>query len=150
MQPTMRSRNPVSRAPTRLCDKEGCRLHTRERKPFCPEHIMEIERPRVLSAIIEEAEVEIVKVGVEGPDAVNIDGLVVEEIMAGIVHAGTVTWRNLCKNHVNFFNRVDNSIVDHYLTRLVREGLVQMTHNRRSNKVVALTEKGLRMAQGEV
>ena len=129
---------------------KDCTEFTRERKPVCSTHIMELERPRVLAAILAEVELEIKRVEVKGPRAVNLNGLVVEEIIAGLALVGAITWRRLCKNHVAFFNHVENETVDHYLTRLEREGLFAVARNGRNCRVVSLTPKGLLMARGGI
>lgn len=144
------TRNKDNRVPTRKCKMKDCTEHTRERKPYCSTHVMEIDRPKALFAILAEVEAEIERVAVKGPSAVNILGLVVEEIMAGLAHVGSITWRRLCKNHVAFFNRVSDVTVDHYLTRLRDEGLIAALPNRRGVTVVSLTPRGLRLTQKEL
>ena len=141
------SSSPETRIPTSRCALEGCNEFTRERKPYCSDHILEIDYAKALSIKVSGVEKEIERVSTVGDKAVDVTGLVVEEILAGIDHAGQVTWRRLCKDHVAFFNHVSAEITDHYLDRLRLEGLVKVTLNRRSDEVVELTSRGLRKAR---
>jgi len=108
---------------------------------------MEIARPRHLREQLDQAEDEVRRVGEKGPIAADLDGLVVEEILAGIASRGQVTWRRLCKDKVWFFNEVPHSTTNHYLDRLRNEGLVKVGLTARNIEVVELTSKGLLIVQ---
>jgi len=144
-----RSSTVRSLIPSSKCEMTGCDRFTQERKSHCSEHVLEIERPRDLRAKLDEAEAEVLRVGKKGPSAVDIDGLVVEEILAGIFSRGQVTWRRLCKDKVFFFNSnvVTQATTYHYLSRLRREGLIKVGATNRRREVVELTRKGLLTVQ---
>lgn len=146
-QTATQSRTPESRLPTRRCEEEDCAKCTREGKPYCSDHVLEVDYAKALSAKINGIEDEVRQVGVIGPRRVDINGVVVEEILAGIVHAGQITWRRLCKDHVAFFNKTEAETTDHYLTRLRAERLVTVSLNKRGVEVVELTPMGLLTAQ---
>jgi len=84
----------------------------------------------------------------KGPQAVDLEGLIVEEVLAGIAHAGEMTWRRLVKDHVLNLSKADVLTSDAYLTRLVHAGLVEVTRNKRGTDIVTLTEKGFRLKRG--
>ena len=144
---TPEARIPVVRTPTRQCDKKGCNALTKAGKSFCTEHILYVARAKDLRVRLDGVENEIERVRLKGTKAVNLDGLVVEEILVGIAHQGQVTWRRLCISHVAFFNSVKERTTNYYCERLRKEGLVKVTRNKRSNVVVSLTPKGLCRAQ---
>ena len=136
-----------SSIPSSKCEMADCNRATQERKSHCSEHVMEIARPRHLREQLDQAEDEVRRVGEKGPIAADLDGLVVEEILAGIASRGQVTWRRLCKDKVWFFNEVPHSTTNHYLDRLRNEGLVKVGLTARNIEVVELTSKGLLIVQ---
>lgn len=135
------------RVPTRRCDEPGCTEPTREHKPYCTTHVLNVDRAKTLRGILDDAEREIERVGLKGPKAVNMDGLVIEEILTGISHQGQVTWRRLC-NNISFLHDVKKKTSDYYLNRLKKEGLVAVFVNARFNAVVSLTPKGFHLVRG--
>jgi hypothetical protein len=139
---------PETRVPTRKCAAKGCSTYTRERKPFCPEHVLDAPYAKGLFDRVEGVENEIERVGEIGAEAVDMNGLVVEEILAGIAHAGQVTWRRLCKSHVAFLHSVESETTDHYRDRLNDAGLVEITRSSRGVEVVSLTPKGMLTLKG--
>ena len=135
----------TTRGPSLRC--ESCGKPTREHKPFCPDHVALNDRAGMLFTKLADVAMEIKAVGKEGPGLVNVNGLVVEEIMAGIAHAGQVTWKRLVKDHVPFFNGVGTKTVNAYLARLQTEELVDVDTNTRGVRIVGLTPKGLQFAK---
>ena len=124
-----------------------CGKATRERKPYCPEHIMEMAYPASRRAMLDKTEEELKKVSKVGAKAVNLEGLVVEEIMCNLAQVGRRTWRRLCKERVFFFNDTDTDTADAYLLRLKRAGYVDVWKSSRNVDVVAITPKGLVFTQ---
>ena len=140
-------RNRDSRAPSRHCEVEGCHAPTRERKPFCSEHVLEHAYTRDLREILQQSEDELEAVRERGACAVNVDGAVVEEILAGVYLSGEKTWRRLCKDNVFYFNGETNTVMDAYLERMLEEKLVAIHCTKRGSRVVTLTQKGLSKAK---
>jgi hypothetical protein len=137
------------RYPSRTCDVQGCPFFTRERKPYCPEHILtHATYPRALASILESVEQEIETVGRCGAKAVRLTGLVVEEILAGIATHGRLTWPRLIKDHVAFLNGVPEPVSNAYLDCLKAYGLVDITQTQRGCEVVALSVKGFTILRG--
>jgi len=146
----VKHRSEAEPPPTNVCEKPGCTKRTRERKFYCPEHIMEDENgyPRMLERKLLEVEDEINKARIVGPRAVDPRGTVTKEIMTGISLVGTITWRRLLKDHVAFLNSVDGAVSSAYLTRLKQEGLIQVRSSKRQDPVVSLTPKGVEFREG--
>lgn len=129
-----------NRSPTRYC--EVCGEHTRERKPVCPEHIFEEPYPKRLLDIIEGAEDEVKRAGLRGYKEISLDGLVVEEILAGLKANAEVTWKRLIKDHVPYLNGASEAATNAYLIALKRSGLVATRLSKRRDEIVSLSEKG--------
>jgi len=96
-----------------------------------------------LQEIIAGVDREIEAVAEHGFERVNINGLVCEEILAGIANAGQITWRRLVKDHVAFLNNSSSETADAYLTALHRAGLVSLDKSTRGIHVVSLSPRGL-------
>ena len=137
--------NPGARSPA--CYYAICGAATRERKPYCSEHVLEEPYPRRLAQIIAGAEREVANVAKRGAKAVNVDGLIVEEILDGLRTTGQITWRRLLKDRITFLNSTNEVVTGAYLQRLLAEKLVVATVNQRRATVVTLTKKGLARAQ---
>lgn len=132
------------------CGEEGCSARTREGKPFCPDHIFRINRPRSIQDMLAMSEVEIAEVKKRGAEAVNLDGLIVEELLAGIAEAGEITFRRLVKDRVFLLTHEnsDNATADSFLKRLKDEELVFVGSTNRGDNIVRLTPKGMKFRKG--
>ena len=139
---TVQDRDTDVRTPTRHC--MDCGVATMKQKPFCTKHILLEDRAKGLRERIEGVELEISIVTEKGAKAVNVNGLVVEEILSGLLGAIQITWRRLVKDHVAFLNRIDSETCDYYLERLHSEGLIEITTNSRGSDVVVLSSTGRR------
>jgi len=144
------TRTLEKRRPTTRCAAEGCNALTREQKPYCSKHILEMGRPQALAASIEAAEEEVRTVAKCGVRAVDLHGLIVEEILDTLSSGRVMTWRRLLKEHVAFLNRANPKTTDCYLRALKRAGLVEVSFNKRRNEVVTLTKKGQAFVRGEI
>lgn len=131
---------------TRRC--EECGAATKAGKPFCSTHVTRCDYVKVICRQISEAELEIAKVSVQGSRAVNLRGLVVHEILAGLAETGAITYRRLIKDKVNLLHRSSHQTTDAFLKRILGARLVKVTLNSRRNEVVSLTPKGLRRRRG--
>lgn len=138
----------IDRAPTMRCAVPGCGESTREKKPVCSEHIFEEAYPKRLLDIIEGAEAEIKRASVRGYKEIDLDGLVVEEILAGIKSASELTWKRLVKNYVPDLNGAPERATDAYLEALKRGGLIRTRASERRDVIVSLTEAGYAKAGG--
>ena len=146
----------INRRPPRIADDhrpdgstqrwtEHCRVcqkPTRERKLYCSEHVLTTGYAQKVAAVEERARSEVAAVIANGPSAVNIEGLIVDEILAGIAEAGHVTYRRLIKNSVIYLARHDSSVADLFLERLVQEELVTVGQTKRGSIIATLTAKG--------
>jgi len=124
-----------------LCDET-----TREGKPYCPKHVLGCVYAESVLNKRQAAEDEVRDVAKRGVEAVNLNGLIVEEILAAIENK-KMTFRRLVKDHVVHLR--DNKAAPHYLTALRRADLVEVELNTRKTEVVFLTDKGLRAVRGD-
>jgi len=145
---SVQDRYVSDRAPSHYC--KTCGEATRERKPYCTDHILDDGYPKTLCEIIAGVDEEIKSVVESGFKKIDVNGLVCEEILAGIATAGQITWRRLVKDHVAFLNNASTETADAYLTRLQIDGLVLTDRSVRGIDVVMLSPKGLRFARKEV
>ncbi len=129
------------------CGEEGCIARTREGKPFCPDHIFRINRPRAIQDRLAMSEAEISEVKKHGAKAVNLDGLIVEELLAGIAEAGEITFRRLVKDRVFLLTHEnsDNVTADAFLKRLKDEGFIKVGSTARNDNIVKLTPEGMKV-----
>ena len=130
----------VDRAPTVRC--AVCGEYTRERKPVCPEHIFEESYPKRLLRLVEAAEDEVKRARARGAEEIDIDGLVVEEILAGLKANAELTWVRLIKDHVPFLNGEGEEVSGAYLRALKGAGLIRGRISARRVEFVSLTEAG--------
>jgi len=138
---------PTGRIPSRRCAKDCCKNFTKERKPFCSEHILEAGYARTLFDLVESAEAEVNRVNKRGARAIQLDGLVVEEILAGIADAGEITWKRLVKERAICLQQANERASKAYLSKLQRAGLVKKRVTRRGSDIVSLTPRGLSRAK---
>lgn len=130
----------TGRSPTTRC--VVCDEHTREQKPVCPKHILEEAYPKRLVEMIARAEDEIARAGARGHKEIDLDGLVAEEILAGLKANTELTWKRLVKDHVPFLNGASERVTDAYLKALKRAGLLSCRLSKRNDEIVSLSEKG--------
>lgn len=135
------------------CHEEGCKARTNEGKPYCPDHVLRITRAKALNDRLTLSEEEILAVMERGSEAVDLDGLIVEELLAGIDQAGKITFHRLVKDRVFLLNahntsRADHKTADAFLKRLHDEDLVFIGLTARGTDVVTLTPKGLKVRRG--
>jgi hypothetical protein len=140
-------RSETEPPPTNECEAKGCTKRTRERKLYCPEHIMEDAKgyPKMLERKLEEVAEEIKKTRAHGPRSIDPRGTVAKEILSGIALVGSITWRRLLKDHVVFLNGASAIVTRAYLDRLRQEGLIEVTSSKRQDPVVSLTPRGLKI-----
>ena len=138
---TVQDRYVKERSPSHFC--KTCGKATRERKPFCSTHVLNDGYAKRIYDIVLGVEHEIQCATKHGPSAVDVDGKVSEEILAGIASAGEVTWRRLVKDQVAFLNNVSAAVADVYLVKLRKAGLVKIHLTARNSEVVTLTRKGI-------
>lgn len=125
------------------CHHEGCGRPTQQQKPYCTEHFMVPDSyAQRISDQEATAKSEVVAVVAEGIRAVNVNGLVVDQILMGIAESGNVTYRRLIKDKVRYIARQAPKIHEVFLERLVAEGLVTTHPLPRKQKMAALTDKG--------
>lgn len=137
----------AARPPSRMCDV--CGGPTRERKPYCTECVVKhASYPKALITVLEGVEEELHDVQQRGEKAVRLNGLVVEEILAGIASNGRLTWRRLLKDHVAFLNNATETVSNAYLNKLQTSGLIDVALTRRGGDVVSLSSKGFTLLRG--
>jgi len=124
-------------------------MHTRERKPFCPEHVLHNDYARWVASLVEAASDEAVAVVKKGPSAIDLNGLIVEEIICGIAETTEPTWAGLIKDKVTYLSTAHSSAADAYFERLTKDGYISArAHPRRREVIfVSLTEKGYDLAR---
>jgi hypothetical protein len=137
----------VGRPPSRTC--EDCGKPTRERKPFCSDHIVNHGYPKHLDDVLKGVSDELKAVAKHGHRAVQLDGLVVEEILAGIASSGQLSWRRLLKDHVAFLVNEPSHVTGAYLQKLRNADLINVRPSGRKMDVVSLTEAGAALVRGK-
>lgn len=125
------------RSNTRTCEATGCKLATRESKPYCPEHVgMNAHAMLVLQRIAErEAEDERVRKGKARVETYNIDGITAQEIVQNLYEHGPRTRERLCREL-----SIDREILDGYAQALITAKRVFIGRTVRGSETLILSK----------
>jgi hypothetical protein len=127
--------------PALQCQHPGCTNSTRERKPFCTEHVS--DHPYVLELMgqIQEVEKELARVARRGTRAVEIEGIPAQEIMRELRTFGHRTVERLARDL-----RLEPEVVASYGRALNRAGRVSLAVNSRGVTMLSLPDHKARAA----
>ena len=113
------------------CSMAGCTQTTRERKPYCAEHVEEHPYINDLMHRLADSEREISRVKRRGPAEVNPHGLLAQEILRELAQ-GDCTVERLARDM-----QLDAHVVQCYVRALARRGRVTLGETSRGNVLVA-------------
>lgn len=135
MNPTMMMKwaAPTGRKKPTHCDHKGCKHATREGKPYCSEHVEQLDYVREVQGRIEAREVELVAVAKRGAKAVDVHGIVAREVLCSLWTYGERSVARLSREL-----NVDFELLLHYVVRLRRAKLITQTSPRRGAGKVKL------------
>ena len=141
---TILHRASDSRRPPKRCEfvnSRGirCGEPTRERKPFCPEHVEEHPYIQQLIAKIEDKEREEERVAEFGEFEIAEDSLTSQEILAQLSIYGARTVERLARDM-----NLGIPIIEHYVSKLAREGKIELGSSSRGKTVVKPVKSRLR------
>lgn len=122
--------------PRQECALEGCRDHTRERKPYCTEHLE--HQPYVLSLLSRiggrrEEEERVRRAGARGVDP---DGINARDILVVLRVAGGRTAESLA-----CALQIDLELMEAYFLALERRGLIFLGGSERGSTVAYVVEQ---------
>lgn len=118
---------------TRSCAAPGCLATTREGKPFCPDHVDRHSYVQSILAVLATREAEEERVRVEGPSAVNPDGLTAQELMLHLSLHGSRTVERLSREF-----QLETQVMTNYVDALHDWGKVVLGRTTRGSTVVRL------------
>lgn len=117
------------------CDHPGCSTSTRERKPYCTEHVREHPYVTDLLARLSAIERELAAVERRGTRAVDIDGVLATEVLRELSLHGDRTIRRLARDLA-----LPTKVLDAYVRALAKAGRVTTGHTNRNREMVQLSE----------
>jgi len=112
------------------CDLPDCDRSTKERKPYCPDHVDRHPYVAKLVEVIEAAEREMDAVRRRGSRAVTPDGLHAQEVLREVQAHGERTFKRLARDL-----RMEPRVVQDYCRALARQGLLEVGRNGRRDMV---------------
>lgn len=119
------------------CAFSGCHEPTRERKPYCTEHVTELPYVQTLLTRLEEREREVAEVAKRGYRAVDPDGLNAAEILLQLALFGERTVPRLCRDL-----QLELAVAEGFAYALARRGLVTLGHTSRGHAKLELAPAG--------
>lgn len=118
----------------RYCDHPGCLETTRERKPYCSEHVLENPYAVVLVTETERHELEIAG-GKEGKDPVDPNGTVAADVLGWIRQNGAST-----AGRIGRVLTCSEERAEWIMKGLERSGLLVLSRTRRGSLFADLAE----------
>lgn len=119
------------------CEAEGCRARTRERKPYCSEHLDLSPYVAQLEAELEEQRQEQAEVRRRGARAVQVDGPTAREVLRALLLEEERTSRRLAIEV-----GVEPELVEAYARVLRRAGYLSTRIHRRGGLWLTLLDQG--------
>lgn len=119
------------------CSKRGCFEPTRERKPYCTEHVNELPYVQSVLAKIEERDRELAAVAKRGFRAVDPEGLNAAEILLQLSLFGERTVPRLCRDL-----QLELDVAEGFAYALARRGMVTLGHTSRGHAKLELAPAG--------
>ncbi|HBP22474.1 MAG TPA: hypothetical protein DEA08_32430 [Planctomycetes bacterium] len=119
------------------CEHPGCLEPTRERKPYCSDHIDDLPYIQELVARICERDEELERVARRGWKEVDPQGLTASEILLQLSLYGDRTVPRLCRDL-----QLDIDVAEGFAMALARRGMVTLGQTDRGHMKVALASVG--------
>lgn len=121
---------------TKICEAPGCGKATREKKPFCSNHVeMHPYVQKLLKEMARQA-AEHEQLRETSVRHVPVDSLTVREIINHIELHGSRTIERLAREL-----NLKVEIVEHYINTLVSRGVLKRGRTRRGNTIVSLVDE---------
>lgn len=124
--------------PTLVCAHLGCSETTRERKPYCTEHVTQLPYVEALLARLAERERELEEVAARGFRAVDVDGLNASELLLQLSLFGARTAPRMCRDL-----QLELAVAEGFAYALARAGYVTLGHTARGHLKLELAQPGL-------
>ncbi len=120
----------------RQCEKPGCVEKTRDRKPFCSDHVDEHPYVKLILATLAGDEAEIERIKAKGKKAVELDGSLITSILQKLEQMGSLTKERLAREVWR-----EQPIIDAAVAVLVKRKIVELGMTNRGSTVVILLAK---------
>ena len=124
--------------PTLACAHPGCLETTRERKPYCTEHVTSLPYVQNLLARLAEREAELEEVSRRGYRAVDVDGLNSAELLLQLSLFGERTVPRMCRDL-----QLELAVAEGFAYALARAGYITLGHTSRGHLKLELAAPGL-------
>jgi len=126
------------RSQTRVCGLPGCKLVTREAKPYCPEHVgKNAHAGRVLAEIARREEEDAAVATGGAPTSYNLRGITSQSVIQQLTEHGTRTKERLCREL-----GLDRRVLDGYSNALLAVGAVVTGRTVRGSETLSLARLG--------
>lgn len=122
-----------SRVRPRYCEAVGCSAPTRERKPYCSEHVEQHPYVRTLLDALEQRERELEAVVERGAKALRPDSLLVADVVEHARRHGPQTVERVARQV-----GLPVPVVDVIAAWLGRRRLARLSHTRRGSVVLTV------------
>ncbi|MEZ6187046.1 MAG: hypothetical protein R3F62_18805 [Planctomycetota bacterium] len=123
------------RIPAPLCERPGCTETTRERKPYCTEHVTDHGYVQELLDQLDAIEREVKDVRKSGSRAVSLDGPTSLDLLGFLRENGARSVPRLARDL-----NLPVEVVKHYVTALARAGKIQTRRDARGTLRAELSE----------
>lgn len=132
------SHREKARLPSPPCQLQGCSKRTRERKPFCSEHVELHPYAQKIKKALRDRDAELERVERSGIRHVDLGGMTAQEIVLQLRLHGTRTVPRLARDLV-----IPESVMQHFVRALRRRGVVSVGRTPRGILSVTLVNAGL-------
>ena len=119
------------------CEHAGCLEPTRERKPYCSDHIDDLPYIQELVDRINERDEELERVARRGWKEVDPQGLTASEILLQLSLYGERTVPRLCRDL-----QLDVDVAEGFAMALARRGMVTLGQTDRGHMKIAMASVG--------
>ncbi len=141
MRTVLPERERPWRPETRQCEVAGCTRTTRERKPYCSAHVAQHPYVQHIMSLLDDVADEHARVLEEGPRAVDVQGITVQEIVQVLEQQGQRSVPRLAKDL-----NLDVRVMSGYVKALHLHEMVHLSLNERRTTQVSLSPVGQRAA----
>jgi len=120
------------------CKADGCESTTRERKPYCPDHVFDADYVKTILDKLALRDSEIARVEKRGWRQVNVGGMVTREIIEEIRRHGWRTIERLARDIMA--GQLAYAVIEQYAIALQQGGIVVIGRSTRGCVTVQLDQ----------